>query len=308
MRSTLIDCISNNTFIPFPDNSFEDGTDGKNNFVDYFEYIHQNNKSVEELLNDQTYTTWNFCGSDDSKICKSDPKSYNPCYENKEVKYTLNSFGYRTKNFNKIDWGNSIIIFGCSVIQGVGLDDSHTLSSFLEKEMDLPVINMGVGGSSNEFHLYNSNILLTQYPKPKAVIYYLSGLQRYTFYNWDNIEHRGIWTDNETQVKKNRSNSIIRSIIASSTMNNIWSSRTSYIEFTLDDLAYKFMNKLNKNPNRFYLGSDWESLTHLNLSHQELKSYAFPGYDFARDMSHPGEESNKVVARSLAKILKSRLV
>jgi len=307
MHSRLIDCISNNTFIPFPDNSFEDGTDGKNNFVDMFEYVNQNNKSVEELLNDTTYTTWKFSGCDSPTMVKSDPRLYNPSYENKEVKYTLNSFGYRTKNFNEIDWSNSIIIFGCSVMQGVGLDDSCTVSSFLEKEMDLPVINMGVGGSSNEFHLYNSNILLTQYPKPKAVIYCLTGLQRHVFYKWDGVHHRGPWNDSPTQIKNNRSNSIIRSMIASSTMNNVWSSETSYIEFSLEDLAYKLLNKLHKNPNRFYLGTDWQSLSHLNLSYDELRNYCFPGYDFARDMSHPGEESSKVIAKSLAKILKSRL-
>jgi hypothetical protein len=306
MRSIILEGIKNNTFMPFPDGSFAQGTDGTNNFNNIDHLIREKYESIETLKEDNSYTTWNYCGQDDEKTFRFNSKLSKDdwYYKNNTVNYTLNSFGYRTKNFNEIDWANSIVIFGCSYVQGVGVDDFHTLSYFLEKEMNLPVINMGVGGSSNEFHTYNSNILLTQYPKPKAVIFALTAMQRYPIYHWDYIHHRGSWTDNKSQMKANRSNSIIRSITTSNTMNNIWKmfrSKTAYIEYSVDYFSYKFIEEMNPNKNRFYFNPiSWPPSVEYN--HRGTSQS-----EFARDFSHPSRHFHSSLSKSLSEVLKSRI-
>lgn len=306
MYSLILEAITNNTFIPFPDWSFTNGSDGIDNFNDIDHLIKKKYDSIKSLKENNSYTTWAHCGQDDEETFKFNSKLAKDdwYYKNNTVNYTLNSFGYRTKNFNEIDWANSIVIFGCSYILGVGVDDSHTLSYFLEKEINLPVINMGVGGSSNEFHIYNSNILLTQYPKPKAVIFALTAMQRYPVYHWNTVHHRGPWTDTKSQMKINRSNSIIRSVITSNIMNNIcemFKSKTAYIEYNVDYLSHKLMQEINPNKNRFYLNSpSWPQSIEYN--HRGTSQS-----QFARDFSHPGRHFNKSLSKSLSEILKSRI-
>jgi len=91
-------------------------------------------------------------------------------YRNNRVKYTLNSKGYRTEEFKKIDWAESVVMFGCSMVYGTGVTDEDTISHNLSKIIDRPVINMGVGGSSISFSLHNSLILNSFYPTPKAIL------------------------------------------------------------------------------------------------------------------------------------------
>ena len=52
-------------------------------------------------------------------------------YHTEEVRYTTNRDGYRTYEWDKVDWPNAIVIFGCSCTYGIGVDDDHTLSAYL---------------------------------------------------------------------------------------------------------------------------------------------------------------------------------
>jgi len=44
-------------------------------------------------------------------------------YRTNPVNYTVNSQGYRTEEFEKIDWAQSVVIFGCSTVFGTGVSD-----------------------------------------------------------------------------------------------------------------------------------------------------------------------------------------
>jgi hypothetical protein len=91
-------------------------------------------------------------------------------WENIDITYILNSQGYRCPDWDKIDWKESVVIFGDSSVAGVGVPKNHTISSFLQTTLQRPVINLGVAGSSNLFSLYNMIRMKTANIKPYAVI------------------------------------------------------------------------------------------------------------------------------------------
>lgn len=93
-----------------------------------------------------------WSGTDTKKLYESNLKKQpkNWYYRNNNVRYTINSNGYRTYEFKDINWKNSVIIFGCSQVFGIGLDDEYTISNQLSKLIKCPVINMGMGGVVND--------------------------------------------------------------------------------------------------------------------------------------------------------------
>ena len=108
---------------------------------------------------------YNFVGGDNEKFYKENllklPENWE--YRNKKVNYTLNKHNYRTDDFRKIDWLNSVVVFGCSNVFGIGVDDTDTVSFNLSKLINRPVINMGCPGTSIKFSFHNNLILKNHY-------------------------------------------------------------------------------------------------------------------------------------------------
>jgi hypothetical protein len=97
--------------------------------------------------------------------------------------YVVNSAGYRTTEFDTIDWQESVVIFGCSMVFGEALDEEHTITSQLSRLIDHPVVNMGVIGSSIQHSVHNQLILKQNFPAPRAVINMWTEYSRCTLYN-----------------------------------------------------------------------------------------------------------------------------
>ena len=86
------------------------------------------------------------------------------------VGYEFNSEGFRTTEFDKVDWQNSYVILGCSYVFGIGVPQRETIGHYIEQQLGKPVINLGVGGASVTA-IYNNLVkLLTDFGKPKGVI------------------------------------------------------------------------------------------------------------------------------------------
>jgi hypothetical protein len=96
------------------------------------------------------------------------------------IRYTMNSQLYRCPEFNCIDWSNSILMFGCSYVYGVGIDDTHTMASRLTEMLGIPVVNLGQGATDDLFQWANSCILAREGIQPRAVIYCWPGVHRLT--------------------------------------------------------------------------------------------------------------------------------
>lgn len=202
-------------------------------------------------------------------------------YRTNHIEYTVNKHGYRTKEFDSIDWANSVVMFGCSVTFGNGLDDKHTISSQLEQLLNMPVINMGVSGSSMLFNHHNNIILREHYPTPKAIVMYWPGHDRIAHYSKHKIVHQGhwnftenslidVWTENETHVNLN-------AIMLAKANRLLWQDRCAYYEAT------------------------WENSTSKIIDCDHISD---DRGDRARDIIHPGINTAKEIANKIAKRLK----
>lgn len=160
-------------------------------------------------------------------------------YRNRIIRYTTNSFGYRAPEWNQVDWKNSIVIFGCSYIFGDGVDDTETIPYFVEKITGIPTINLGVGGSSQLWHLHNSMLIFENYGAPKAVVFAWPDKTRILRYNEgfkpsrENAGRDGILESYFEQYNRNKNpdgQSYFNSLIA----RNFWSKNSIFYEYSGD--------------------------------------------------------------------------
>jgi hypothetical protein len=106
----------------------------------------------------------------------------------------VNQNGYRTIEFDSVDWENSIVVFGCSMVFGTGLDENQTICYHLNKMLNRPVINMGVPASSIMYSVYNQLSLKEQHT-PYAVVNLWTSLQRHTYFLDQKPINLGPWAD-----------------------------------------------------------------------------------------------------------------
>lgn len=230
----------------------------------------------------------NWSGTDTQELyrknLKTQPQDW--YYRTNSVTYTNNSKGYRTAEFDKINWAESIVIFGCSNVYGVGVDDSHTLSQQLENILQIPVINLGQGGTSINFNLHNSVMLADGYPTPKAVIMGWPGYDRCVSYNRTGVTNYGSWNFEKNNYidlwTKNKYNPQSNAIIAQKIFQLIWKNRTMIYEYSFDVHTTELLG----------CGSTFE----------EIKKI-----DFARDLIHSGPAAIRKTAEIISASLQNNI-
>ena len=199
-------------------------------------------------------------------------------YRHKEVQYNLNLKNYRTAEFDNIDWANSIVIFGCSNVFGVGVAEDETISHYLSTIMNRPVINLGVGSSSMSFAFHNSVILSEGFPTPWAVIHVWSEISRCVCYTEQGPAHHGSWNiERENYIKQwttQSHNPTTQGMLISLASNAIWKNKTKFVEASYFIETAKALNCILLNP-----------------------------IDHARDLCHPGPKTNKLTAKILSEQL-----
>ena len=199
-------------------------------------------------------------------------------YRKKKVIYNTNSDGYRTREFNDIDWENSVVIFGCSYVFGIGHAEDDTISSQLEEIIKIPVINMGVGGTSPTHAVHNASILSRAYPTPKGIVNVWSSPFRCPYYTRDLSINCGPWNNNEIPMSSAWNKSIEHGManlkFNSLVSKEMWSYRTAYYDLTL-----------------------------FPVTKEVLKCDFIANIDTARDLSHFGRLTNGLVAEKIAENL-----
>jgi len=113
------------------------------------------------------------------------------CYKMYDLKTFLPAT-YRT-NLNSVDWKESVVVFGCSMVYGEGLEEKDSIPFHLSNMLNCPVINMGVTGSSINFSLYNQLALYNQCSAPKGVINIWTEHNRSSYYTKNSIVNYGPW-------------------------------------------------------------------------------------------------------------------
>jgi hypothetical protein len=164
-----------------------------------------------------------------SENLKTQPLDWH--YRNKKIEYNVNQSGYRTKEWKEIDWEESIVILGCSTIFGVGVAEDETIDHHLSKLTGRSVVNLGAPSASNYFICYNSFLIAKNFPVPWAVIHAYTGLERYTFFNSEDIVNRGIWNQDKIYldwVIGDGTNPIIHNKFLAMMSKMFWSDKTNF--------------------------------------------------------------------------------
>ena len=225
---------------------------------------------------------------------KTQPEDWH--YRTKKITYKLNSFGYRAPEFDTIKWSESIVLFGCSCTFGIGVDEDETISHYLNQELGRPVINMGWPGGSNMNMLMNSLVLSQLNQIPYAIVFLWSTTDRIPLFTDRQVYNVGPWDSNENQKNveyRDSYNDIYNKLfenynffIQNETMNSyfisqfakeIWKEKTKYITGTFFNNTALCMDTKN----------------------------TFKIDNKARDLIHPGLESNKIAASGLAHLIKN---
>ena len=126
-----------------------------------------------KLLESHTYKSNQWIGSDTEELYKKNlitqPEDW--YWRNHKVFYTMNSQRYRAPEWDTIDWNNSILVFGCSQVFGIGVDDDQTVCHQLSRILNINVINLGMPGGSIMGMWINTEKILNKNINPRAVIY-----------------------------------------------------------------------------------------------------------------------------------------
>ena len=156
-------------------------------------------------------------------------------YSNKSISYNTNRLGYRTKEFEEIDWANSIVLFGCSHVFGAALAEDETISHHLTSITGIPVINMGAMGSSIQHTFYNNITLRKHYPTPKAVLNLWTSVDRHLLFVDSVFFNVGNWTLSEVRDERinNTSNILTHSLYQIQATRLLWSGVTRYTDWSL---------------------------------------------------------------------------
>lgn len=219
----------------------------------------------------------NFTGSDTKELFETNLKTQedNWVYRTQPINYSVNSSGYRTKEFKNVDWANSIVVFGCSVVFGTGVDNQHTIPAMIEQQSGIPTINMGIGGSSMMSSFHNSLILNQRYPTPRAIVHLWTDYSRTVYYYKKHVEHYGVWDIEDNNYihhwNKDEEHAKCQALFVQMASHQIWNRRTRYYEASLFSATQKL------------LGCD-----KINDS-----------YDKARDLMHNGIKTNEKAARQI---------
>jgi hypothetical protein len=219
--------------------------------------------------------TFRFLSTDTEDLFRKNLKKqhYLWTYRRKQISYSHNEFGFRSRSFENLDWANAVVVFGCSNVYGTGLAHEDCVCSIMEEKLGRPVINFGIHGGSVELAFYNSLILCNNFTTPAAVVHLWTSLDRYTDIT-DKVKNVvPIHDDYFAKINWNKKSEFY--VLADRT---IWKNKTVYYESS-------FWN---------------ETADTLNIDRLP------PTVDSARDLSHPGIETNKLFADFLVEKLKNR--
>jgi hypothetical protein len=209
------------------------------------------------------------------KNLKTQPEDW--IYRSKKISYSINEQGFRENVFKDIDWAESIVIFGCSILDGHGLALEDTIASQLNCMLKIPTVNLGIPGSAVDLAFFNSIILYNNYPRPKAIVHLWTSPDRYSEFSAMQNDWRPIVSYSPQRPNYNGAVD--------------WAKRSEYY-ITADRLIWK--NEVPRFEGSFFKHRD-----------KQIKNFEF--IDFARDLAHPGILSAKEAATIIAKDLEGKI-
>lgn len=227
-------------------------------------------------LEKNTTLFWEFPddnGKNYKKNLRKMPKDW--VYRTKKISYIHNEQGFREKSFSTVNWNESIVLIGDSLVYGTGVALENTLPVQLSNILDMPVINLGIPGSAIDVACINSMQLRKNNLVPKAIVYLWTSPDRYTNFT-----------------------------------GNTGRPATPYFKGYVSNLDWKIRSKYYIECERLI----WKDIIPTAeftffTDHYTEDSFIekLPYLDYARDLLHPGIESYHYAAKIIASKLKREL-
>lgn len=209
-------------------------------------------------------------------------------YRTKKVEYHINSHGYRTYEWKDINWKDAIILVGCSNTFGVGLNEDETYSYLLSKFTGRQVVNLGYSSASPPAVADMCSRVIEHCTNPYAVVVNWPPAARLRYYVENTYIDVGSWTKPENNIKDidiaslyyntfaNETNSMCTTYYIAHIVRSLFKDRTKYISFSFFDYVAHY-------------------------TRSDIWIHLIPT---ARDLIHPGFESNLKAATYLYEKLK----
>lgn len=127
--------------------------------------------------------------SKEYEIFQKNKDKINPAYLKRDIEYSFNSYGYRTKNLEDLN-KDFVLVFGCSHTEGVGNFEEDIWCSQLLDNKNIDFLNLGKAGSGPDIQYLNTlQWIKNNYPLPNLVIYQWPQTFRksFSYKNGDNI-------------------------------------------------------------------------------------------------------------------------
>lgn len=133
--------------------------------------------------------TTKFYSSDSERQYDKNQGKYLPYYE--DVKYTFNSRGYRTVDFESIKKPFALV-HGCSHTEGVGLYEEDLYATKVCEHYGLQCVNIAKAGSAPDFNILNSMMWFnSDLPKPEVVLFQVPNIRRYAGFSMEENQFEG---------------------------------------------------------------------------------------------------------------------
>jgi len=92
-------------------------------------------------------------------------------YLERDIEYSFNNQGYRTKNIKDLD-KDFVLVFGCSHTEGIGNFQEHIWCSQLLNRKSIDFLNLGKASTGPDIQYLNTvQYIKNQFPRPRLVIY-----------------------------------------------------------------------------------------------------------------------------------------
>lgn len=229
-----------------------------------------------------------FQGRDSESLFNENLKKLGPSwyYANNKITYKFNSLGHRSMEFDDLNLDNYALCVGCSNTEGTALEVETRYSNLLQKDLNIDVYNMGIGGTGHDVVAHN---LLTWAhtvkKKPKFIVIQWSDLRRFlTEIGPDSYMSVGLWNEGEPT----------KFILAGDSIR--YFKTKSLLARKLIKQAFDVpIIEILWNEELFFKPSDND----ICIPKAKVEN------DFGRDLSHPGIKTHRIWADSIIEKLKN---
>jgi lysophospholipase L1-like esterase len=267
------------------------------------------NSLSKENVNLQSFKNIKWFIDENGYLIKNKTHDKENIFNDESFLYKFNDFGFRTKQFNKLNNNKTNVLFlGCSITSGVGLPENLIWTNQLinKKNKNINFYNLGMHGASVQQIFHNFITFIKKYGKPSHVFILFPEIDRTIAFDEKNNMFVKITSFHENDVK-NKNFYVAKKIKKNNTIEDL-------ILFNIEKIhTIEFLCKeMNINLTWSTWSKDYQKLLkEINfcnyieipaLGSEELQNYEIENilnlkyWDHARDKSHPGTRYHSIIA------------